>query len=226
MKKEEPFDSTDESIPFKHPILDLYDAYEWNKVMPAFFDRYNSLADERSAVIFFTLVIESELDRIIRLTFPKSEILFNRQGGQGFTFSDKALIVKALHLIPTSIFDFIDITRKIRNEFAHNLDIDNFEELNNLKDGKKLIEKLNDICLKYESALHYTKTKNSYINKFKDIGVFAIKGLSYYKVNLILFREEILKDEFSQRLQKIAKEKKKKQDEEFEENRHKYFAKE
>jgi len=46
-----------------------------------------------------------------------------------FTFSFKIVLLKSLRLIPSNIVNMCDCVRKVRNEFAHNLEIDKIESV-------------------------------------------------------------------------------------------------
>ena len=182
----------------KQPFFELTDLAKWNKEMGVFYKRVNDTKDERSFVLLMTLVIEFHIDSIFRAFFPKNkEILENTN----LTFSLKIEILKSLELLPESIFKFVDIVRKIRNEFAHNVKIDKIIELNGYTKGKRLIKLLDNLCHLYKDHLSYSKYDNdNYREKFKDIADFANSALREYEPSVLLVRKEIEKKEFLQKI--------------------------
>jgi hypothetical protein len=187
----------------KQPFFELTDFTKWNNEMGKFYERVNETKDERSFVLLMALIVEFHFDSIIRAFFPRNkEILENKD----LTLSLKINILKSLKLLPESIFKFADLVRKIRNEFAHNIEIDKIIELNDYTKGKNLINQLNNFCHQYKDYLIYSKyEQNNYREKFKDITNFVNNALREYEPSVRLLREEIEKKEF---LQKIIKSKK------------------
>ena len=187
----------------KQPFFELTDFTKWNNEMGKFYERVNETKDERSFVLLMSLIVEFHIDSIIRAFFPgNKEILINKD----LTLSLKINMLKSLKILPESIFKFADLVRKIRNEFAHNIEIDKIIELIDYTKGKKLINQLNNFCRKYDDYLKYSKyEQNNYREKFKDIADFVNNALREYEPSVCLLREEIEKKEF---LQEIIKRKK------------------
>lgn len=80
---------------------------------------YKDLADERAVVVVGALCVEDCLDQMINALFPSSTILHENRD---FTFSLKIDIIQAFKLIPSRILHHSDVVRKMRNDFAHNLE--------------------------------------------------------------------------------------------------------
>ena len=92
--------------------------------------------EERLLSIVAALSVEEALDLFLGTYILKyqDELEKNRD----FTFFLKIHLVRSLCLVPEHIPRGADIIREIRNEFAHNLDIENLDSL-----GNKFKDKLN-----------------------------------------------------------------------------------
>lgn len=176
------------------PFFELIDLSNWSKEMGDFYKRVNESPDERSFVILMTLVVEYHVDAIFRAFFPNNKDLLENIS---LTFALRISILKSLRLLPDKIFDFADIVRKIRNEFAHKVEIDKIIELNEYTKGKKLIQTLDSLCKHYKESLTYSKyQQENYREKFKDISNFAISALREYEPAVKLVRKEIERPAF------------------------------
>ena len=83
--------------------------------------------------------------------------------------------------------------RKIRNEFAHDLDIDSFSKLNpSLISGLKSLRV--DIYKQFGEEEH--KPKASLVEEYNAVAFFCIVGLDGYRENLSYLRSKIQKEEF------------------------------
>ena len=76
-------------------------------------------------VIIGALIIENELDNFLSGWI---KIYSHLKNSKDLTFSFKVDLVISLKLIPRRILNAIESIKKIRNVFAHNLDISAFEE--------------------------------------------------------------------------------------------------
>ncbi len=83
--------------------------------------------DERLQAIVGSLAVEDVLDSLLEAYIPKYNKYLKKN--EDFTFSLKTELARSLKLIPTHLINAIDIIRQTRNEFAHNLDIQNFDAL-------------------------------------------------------------------------------------------------
>ncbi|MCD4769849.1 MAG: hypothetical protein K8R35_06760 [Bacteroidales bacterium] len=184
---------------FSQPFLDLLNYSDWNNELPQLYERINSLADDRSFVILMAVVLEYHVDKLLRILLPNYEILLETSE---FTFSIKLKILKASKLLPEIIFEFSELTRKIRNSFAHNLSFDNLEELKEgNKQERKLVNKLEQLCTDYsESLVYFIPKSNDYRMRFKDVASFAILALREYEPNIKGLRELIDKNGFEREL--------------------------
>lgn len=85
------------------------------------------LNDDRLLVLIGALLVENSVDELLSAIMPGYKSL---RDNRDFTFSMRIEIARALQLIPSRILSCADFIRKVRNEFAHNLSIDSFSELN------------------------------------------------------------------------------------------------
>ena len=93
---------------------------EWS----GFFDELKS-ESERGAAILASVWIESLLERKLRIQFAKGNSETRRKlfdlNGPFSAFSSKTLVAHALGWIDSEVFHDINLVRKIRNVFAHEL---------------------------------------------------------------------------------------------------------
>lgn len=88
-------------------------------------DRYNDVENDRELAIIGCLVVENELDDFLSIWIPG----YNKfKKDRDLTFKLKIELAKALKLIPSHVINSIHPIRKIRNIFAHHLDIDLFKQ--------------------------------------------------------------------------------------------------
>jgi hypothetical protein len=194
MKINHPWITNKGSSLLKQPFFELTDFKKWNLEMGTFYKRVNETKDERSFVLLMAMVVEFHLDSVIKAFFPKHVILLENLS---FTFSLKIDLIKSLVIIPESVITFTDLIRRIRNEFAHNINIDKLEELKENTKGRKLINKLDNLCVQFKDEMTYSNDgNNSYREKFKDIADFANNALREYEPSIALLRNEIEGKEF------------------------------
>jgi len=198
IKDERPWIVKSGTTILKQPFFELINFTKWNDEMGKFYKRINETKDERSFVILMALVVEFHIDAVIKAFLPNSKELLE---DTSFTFSLKVNLLKSLNLIPNRIFQFADIVRKIRNEFAHKIEIDRIIELNSYTKGKKLVDRLDNLCKQYENHLTYSKSnQENYREKYKDIADFANNALREYEPSILLLRQELEKREFIEKL--------------------------
>ncbi len=178
---------------FKQPFFDFYDTLNNNLEVPELFKKVEASGDHRSLTLITALIIEHNLDRLLNGLFPSYKILTDRQD---MTFSLKTDILKALKLIPSHILSCADILRGIRNEFAHNLEIDHIEKISSGK--KSTLEQL------YKS-LYGKEEKDLTLEKmFNGISFLAITGIRNFEQNVKLLREKIDDPNFIEELSKVS----------------------
>lgn len=86
--------------------------------------KYEENSDDRACAIIGALIIENEIDQLLSKWIEKYKRL---QKNNDLTFSFKIEIALSLNLIPAKILNAIEPVRRIRNVFAHHLEISSFE---------------------------------------------------------------------------------------------------
>jgi len=117
----------DETL-FYCPLIDvgLLDSFdEIQDKMNEYLSKCNTTSDDRALALIGALCIEKELDVFLSEWIKNYKPLAKNKD---FTFSFKIELANSLRLIPSKIFNSIEPIRKIRNIFAHNLEIDTFEK--------------------------------------------------------------------------------------------------
>jgi hypothetical protein len=174
---------------FTNPFLNH--RFEPNR-LPEFMQRIEKTGDDRSFVIVSAVVVERYLDALLEAIAPTYRHLSEKRE---FTFSLKLDLLSSLKLIPPHIVRVADCLRKIRNEFAHDLDCDQLERLDpRLKSA--LAQNVREL---------YDKQASSYPSAremFKALTFLAIVGYEDYRPNLAILREKIDDQVFSDQLQK------------------------
>ena len=99
----------------------------WQK----FFDELRTESD-RGATILANPWIDNLLERKLKTLFSEGNSATRRKlfdpNGPFSTFSSKILVVYSLGLIDSDIYHDIDLVRKIRNRFAHEIDCIDLED--------------------------------------------------------------------------------------------------
>ena len=100
------------------------------------------------------------------------------------TLSLKIEFLKALRLIPPHILQAADIIRRVRNEFAHSISLDRFEELPPKLRGtmKALVRQLYG---DEETPLASVRAM------FKALTFVAASGFLFYRLNFSVLREKL-----------------------------------
>jgi hypothetical protein len=155
------------------------------------FERISKSGDDRSKAILAGIIIEYYLDRLLKLLFIDYKYLTDRSD---FTFSFKISILKSLRLIPINIVNMCDCVRKVRNEFAHNLELNEIVEIK-----KNLQDQIHQLYVENTSNKNETKL----IRKFTGIYNLGYSGLGSFEQNIRLLREKIDDPQFEIELHKI-----------------------
>ncbi len=113
------------SSPFKYPS-DKKKGKEIAKKLDSYLEKYRGTSDDRAWALVGALAIENELDNFLSKWIKDYEHIAGRRD---FTFSFKVDLATSLKLIPKKILNAIEPIRKIRNIFAHHLDMDTFEKV-------------------------------------------------------------------------------------------------
>lgn len=182
--------------------FDLWEKSDWNDDLPPFFKRLNKIEDDRSFIILATSVLEYQIDRFLKAFIPKHQILVNDKTN----LVTKINIIRAFNLIPEHFPDMLDVLRNIRNDFAHNLKIDSFENENESEKLPLHIGEMRRFWNTFQKDMCYWTEGKPLRLMFKDIWRVCLEGLRVYESNIRLFRQETEKKEFINHLNKLSKE--------------------
>jgi hypothetical protein len=164
--------------------------------LPELYRKTGSLNDDRLLAIVTALIVEDRIDAALGSFLPRYRKLAENTD---FTFSMKIALCEALGQIPPSILSAANTLRKIRNEFAHNLDITSFD---GIKDSlmKALITLRANVYGAVTDSLR--EPKSSLVEEYKAVAFFCISGLEAYRQNMAYLARHISTPEFIESLHK------------------------
>lgn len=182
--------------------FDFWENPDFKNDLPPFFKRLNKIKDDRSFIILATSVLEYQIERFLKVFIPDYQTLVNERTN----LATKINIIKAFKLIPEHFPKMLHNIKNIRNDFAHNLKIDSFDDANESKDLQKNIKEMRDLWEKFNADMCYWHENDPLIFMFKDIWRVCIEGLRIFESNVRLFRQETENKEFISHLKKISTE--------------------
>ena len=109
-------------------------------------------------------------------------------------------MLEALAFVPRSITDSAHIIRRIRNDFAHNLERATLSQID-----KKLHRQMEELLKRVygiEQALSPLPEEELLVSNFKKLSFVAILGLEPYALNCESLRKAISSSEFIDKLQR------------------------
>ncbi len=179
---------------FIEPLL----RYFRHNPLPELFNKTEQLKDDRLLAIVTALIVEDRLDATLRSFLPRYSRLTT---ATDFTFSMKIALAEALAFIPTKILSAATVLRKIRNEFAHHLELDSFVQLQ-----ASLIAGLKNLRSEAYGVFgaDERKPKATFLEEYKSVAFFCIVGLDAYQENLSYLRSYIERPEFVEALLKSS----------------------
>lgn len=120
----------DEAI-FYRPITFLKDVAQKNneliKQVNNYLDRIYKEKDDRIIVITTELLIEHAIEMYLSKIMPSYQK--NLSDNVNFNFYLKIEVAKSLALSPKKFFEGADLIRRIRNNFVHNLEMNNLDDV-------------------------------------------------------------------------------------------------
>jgi hypothetical protein len=174
----------DESL-FTEPLM----RYFRHNPLPDLFGKTADLDDDRLLAIVTALIVEDRIDAFLGSFLPR----YARLSSKDFTFSMKIALAETFAFIPPRLLSAATIFRKIRNEFAHNLELDSFSTLK-----QSLISDL--INLRREVFGIFgedeRKPKATFLDEYKSLAFYCVAGLDAYRENLSYLRAFIERPEF------------------------------
>lgn len=147
--------------------------------------------EERLLALVGNLSMEEALDYFLAAYIPHYECLSENWD---FTPAMKIGLVLSLRLIPKHLLDAANLVRKIRNEFAHNLQMKSFDSLET-----KIKRKLSAF---FKVLLPKDSEDISYSEKFARVVDVIIVGFEIYASHVRVARKFIYSDDFTSELKK------------------------
>ena len=172
-------------------IKPFFEILRENK-LPELFQKVDGLDDQRLLAIVTALLVENRVDAMLNLIFPRYKMLLDRQE---YTFSMKLTTLEALRYLPASILKASHAIRKVRNEFAHNMDLVRFDDLDN-----KIKEVMMSSWRQTYGQVH-KDPPNDLHTIFKNISFFSVCGLDTYMTNVSAFHSKVYDHEFIDKLE-------------------------
>ena len=170
---------------FSTPFLQFF---RENELSPLF-QKVERLDDHRLLAVITALVVENRVDRINAAFLPQYTRLIENSD---FVFSTKIALLEALNFVPLYITMSAHCLRRIRNEFAHNLER---ETLNDLPE--KVINSMRPLYGEiYRDFKPKAVQETTLFEMFKLLSFYCIWGLDSYIVNVEALRGEISGAEF------------------------------
>ena len=162
---------------FYRNLVDAIDQEKFDdiqKKLDDYFEKYETISDDRALAIIGALSIENELDNFLATWIKDYKRLASNKD---LTFSFKVELAISLKLIPIRILNAVEPIRKIRNIFAHHLDIDTFDKAKEFesKSDKPSFPKLYD---KIKTFIVWDKDDDR--QTFKTLIIMIILGLNVY----------------------------------------------
>lgn len=183
---------------FAEPYVNLLDHEAATKSRDTFV-RLGAYKDDRSMALIAAMVCEAYIDRLLSSIMPG--YVKNIAKNSNFTFSSKIKILQAFDIVPRHLCKAADLVREVRNEFAHNLDIDALESID-----PKIIDRL----------VSYTASRNVEYVSLKDCRAtydFAVQcatsGLAGYLVNVRDFNSAVRQPDFESMLNTVNQQRRK-----------------
>jgi hypothetical protein len=147
----------------------------------SYFEKCESTNDHRAIALIGALIIEEELDKFLSSWLIGYKDLEDKSV---MTFSFKVDLAKSSKLIPNRILNSIEPIRKIRNIFAHDIEIDSFEIAKKYK--KEPFDQLYD---KFKTFTEFNEKDD--LNAFKYLVIFITLSLIVYTEHVTKIMEYI-----------------------------------
>jgi len=175
-----------EKCRFKEPFMLGVDQAYWNSKLPPLWKKIKEASDDRAFVILLALVIEHLVDETLETWMPRYKALSEHQD---FNFSIKLELLNALSLVPGFIIRGSHCIRQLRNDFAHDL---NIEKLEQLAKKVEMLRNLSDEVVVQKDLVKGSSARD--LAKFLSFVVCV--GLLGYRENMKYLRKAIEKDDY------------------------------
>jgi hypothetical protein len=177
---------------FSEPLL----RYFRENPLPELFSKTQSLNDDRLLAIVTALIVEDRIDAALSSFLPRYARLVDQTD---FTFSMKISLVEALAQIPPMLTRAATIMRKIRNEFAHNLEITSFTQVK-----PALMVDLKNLRANIYGGVgdKFLEPLPTLVEEYKALAFVCITGLDAYRENMSYLAKHISTPDFIEALYK------------------------
>ncbi|MGM0582818.1 MAG: hypothetical protein ACQETL_19235 [Bacteroidota bacterium] len=153
-------------------------------------EHISSFNDDRVLAIHGAILVENTLDSLLDELFPKFSKVPIRDH-----FGPKLQLLKSFKIIPSRLINAANLIKKIRNEFAHNL---NFKKLNDLPDKMVTVKtSLNEFYEDYPG-------NDSLFEEYRALIMTSSMSLAFYKSNLQAFNNYIRSENFESEVENFA----------------------
>ncbi|MWB96228.1 hypothetical protein GON26_17840 [Flavobacterium sp. GA093] len=161
----------------------------WNQEVPKHVENFNLYTEDRNAVIYFALFVEYHVNKMVEILMPDFDSLI---GISKSPISLKINLLDSFKLLPKQIFEAARCINNIRNEFAHEINMVNLEDLNSLPNDrkKKTVDKLLYLTTEYEGDYQYEKKEDILRKRFKSICLNTISAFRVFEPSVKHLRNE------------------------------------
>ena len=149
--------------------------------------------DDRLLALVGALVVENAIDRLLSAVLPGYGTL---RDGMEFTFSMRIKMARAARLIPSRILGCADFVRAVRNDFAHDLEIGSFDQLDSSR-----LQSMRDRLSHFSPDLMAGK---SHAQVFEELVIWTAIGLRLYALHVAALGDFLRTDEFQTSLQRFV----------------------
>jgi hypothetical protein len=166
---------------FTEPFHDWANPSPGEKLaLPAVLNRIQSTGDDRSFVLLSAVVVERYAEELMKIIAPGFASLAAKRD---FTASLKVEVLRSLRLIPPHILHAADLIRKVRNEFAHDLNVETFSDCK-----ESYVESLHRLAVE---TFGDKDPSRSHREAFRDVTFIALAGLQAYRSNFRKLRQKL-----------------------------------
>jgi hypothetical protein len=135
--------------------------------------------DDRSLALVSAMVSENYIDRMLKLLLPSFE--FRREGAASMKIS----LLAAFAIIPKHLTSAAQLLNKTRNEFAHNLQLTSFAELDDHK--PELTKSMRGLCKSRKILV--PESSREVPELFEVMFKMATTGILYFEENVRFYTE-------------------------------------
>lgn len=139
----------------------------------------NQNQDDRSLALVSAMTSENYIDRMLKLLLPSFE--FRREGAASMKIS----LLTAFNIIPKHLTNAAQLLNKTRNEFAHNLQLTSFAELDDHK--PELTKSMRGLCK--SRKIRVPGGTKEVPELFEVMFKMATTGILYFEENVRFYTE-------------------------------------